>query len=213
MLLSRLRVALHTRWLRKTYPFYSFGTGNSVHYTCQIERRIAKGLSLGSGIYVGKDCWLNVVADGTNPPPSIIVGNGCRIGRRNVISARNLIRLEDNVLFAPGVLLMDHGHQYSDIDLPIHAQGLTGSGTIVVERNCWIGHGAAIVSTHGELRIGRNSVIGANAVVCRSIPPFSVAVGNPARVVKRFKPESGEWARVEESELVRGRSGWEQSRR
>jgi abequosyltransferase len=209
MSLSRLRVALHTRWIRTRYPFHAFGTGNSVHHSCQLDPNIAKGVSFGSGIYVGKDCWINAVAADTNPAPSIIVGNGCRIGRRNVISARNLIQIEDDVLFAPGVLLMDHSHQYSDVNLPIHAQGLTGGGTIVVERNCWIGYGAAVLSTHGELRIGRNTIIGANAVVRSSLPPFSVAVGNPAKVVKRFDPGSGEWVRVEQNDLSKGLREWE----
>jgi abequosyltransferase len=191
------------------YPFHAFGVENSVHYSCQLDPNIAKGVSFGSRIYVGKDCWINAVAADTNPAPSIIVGNGCRIGRRNVISARNLIQIEEDVLFAPSVLLMDHSHQYSDANLPIHAQGLTGSGTIVVERNCWIGYGAVVLSTHGELRIGRNSIVGANAVVCSSLPPFSVAVGNPARVIKRFDSESGEWVRVGENDLSKGRMEWQ----
>lgn len=196
MFFSRVRTALYTKWLRSTYPFRAFGAGNAVHYSCELVRAVARGISFGSGIYVAKDCWFNVVAAGTNPPPAIFVGNGCKIGRRCMISARNLIRLENDVLVSPAVLLMDHSHQFSDANLPIHAQGLTGSGTIVVERNCWIGYGAAVVSTRGELRIGRNSIVGANAVVCSSIPPYSLAAGNPARVVKQFDADTGQWVRV-----------------
>jgi acetyltransferase-like isoleucine patch superfamily enzyme len=64
---------------------------------------------------------------------------------------------------------------------------------IRIEEGCWIGYGAAIVCGKGELVIGSNSVIGANAVVSRSIPPNSVVTGNPARVVKQFDPVKGEW--------------------
>ncbi len=193
---SRIRTALHTRWIRRTYPFCTFGDGNSIDYTCQLFRTNANRIALGSRIYIAKDCWFPVVAPPTNPSPSIILGDGCRIGRRSTISSRNMIRLEEDVLFAPEVFLMDHAHEYADVHLPIHAQGLTEGGTIIVERNCWLGYGACVFSEGGELRIGRNSVIGAHSVVLESIPPYSVAVGSPARVVKRFDPNAGEWVRV-----------------
>ena len=57
--------------------------------------------------------------------------------------------------------------------------------------------GAAIVCNHGDLSIGRNSVVGANAVVTKSFPPYSVIVGNPARLLRRFDEEAGKWLRVE----------------
>jgi acetyltransferase-like isoleucine patch superfamily enzyme len=195
--LSRLRVALHTRRVRSLYPFYAFGSGNSIHFSCQLDPACARAISFGSGVYVAQDCWLNVVAPVAKPAPSIVVGDGCKIGRRTTISSRNLIKVEEDVLFAPDVLLMDHGHAYSDVSLPIHAQGLTGNGTIIVERNCWLGYGAAVLSGEGELRIGRNSVVGAHAIVRDSIPPYSVAVGSPARVVKQFNSRTGEWMRID----------------
>lgn len=88
---------------------------------------------------------------------------------------------------------MDHAHQFSDINLPIHAQGLTEGGTIVIEKNCWIGYGATVLCGKGELRIGRNTVIGAHSIVRESVPPYSVVVGSPARVVRQFDPAKGEW--------------------
>jgi len=79
------------------------------------------------------------------------------------------------------------------VHVPIRDQGGTKSGTVVVEEGCWIGYGTAIVSTQGELVIGKNSVVGANSLVTRSVPPYSVVTGNPARVVKHFDLEKGEW--------------------
>jgi acetyltransferase-like isoleucine patch superfamily enzyme len=88
---------------------------------------------------------------------------------------------------------MDHNHAFEDVNVPIKDQGITPGGTITIEEGCWIGFGAAIVCGKGDLVIGKHSVIGANAVVTRSIPENSVVTGNPARVVKQFDPAKGEW--------------------
>ena len=88
---------------------------------------------------------------------------------------------------------MDHGHAHEDITLPIKHQGITAGGRIRIEQGCWIGRGAAIVCSQGELVLGRNSVVAVNAVVTRSFPPYSVIVGNPARAVKQFDPAKRAW--------------------
>ncbi len=62
--------------------------------------------------------------------PVIIVGNGCKIGRRCMISAKNEVLLEANVLLGPSVLITDHSHEFYNLDLPIHAQGLTKGGKV-----------------------------------------------------------------------------------
>jgi acetyltransferase-like isoleucine patch superfamily enzyme len=91
------------------------------------------------------------------------------------------------------VLIMDHIHAYENVSLPIMAQGITDGGRIRIEQGCWIGRGAAIVCNQGELVLGRNSVVAANALVTKSVPPFSVVVGNPARLARQFDPAKGAW--------------------
>lgn len=105
------------------------------------------------------------------------------------------------MLLAPSVLIMDHNHQYSDPNVPIHAQGVTDGGRIIIERNCWLGQGSVISCGRGELSLGRNSVVGANCVVTKSFPPFSVIAGNPARLVRRYDPDSRKWIRVNQGAL------------
>ena len=194
---SRAAARLHTEWLRLSYPFPEFGRGVSIDPSCEIARADAARIALGDDVYVATDVWMNV--EGQAGPTAINLGRGCRVGRRSVISAKNSIRLEADVLLAPGVLIMDHNHEYAHPDLPIHAQGTTAGGRIIIERNCWLGYGAVIFCGNGELILGQNSVVGANSVVTRSFPSHSVVAGNPARLVKRYDHDLQQWVSVKES--------------
>jgi carbonic anhydrase/acetyltransferase-like protein (isoleucine patch superfamily) len=180
-----------------TYPFGRFGRGVSIHYSVDIRRSVSNRICIGDSVYIARDTWLNVPEPGADDPPSILLEDGCRIGRRCMISAKNLVRIGTDVILGPSVLIADHSHEFSNMDLPIHAQGLTAGGTVLIERNCWVGYGAAIICTSGNLSIGRNSVIGANSVVTHSVPQFSVVVGNPAKIVRQYDSESRDWARPE----------------
>lgn len=184
---------IHTQWLRATYPFRVLGRGSSIECSAEISRAAARHVAIGERVFIGKDVWLNIAGTCSTEEARISLGDGCRIGRRSTISARNSIVLENDVLLAPSVLLMDHNHEYSDVNLPIHAQGITSGGTIRVGKNCWLGYGSVIFCASGELTIGQNSVIGALSVVTKSVPPYSVVVGAPARVVKQYDCVSGQW--------------------
>jgi len=195
--LDRVLTKIHSVRIRALYPFHFVGRGISIHYTCEIHKATAKWVSIGNQVFLGKDVWINVVIEGDKSfLPRIIIENGCKIGRRSVISAKQSIKLEENVMLAPSVLIMDHNHDYSNPDEPISQQGTTGGGRIVIERNCWLGYGSVILCDSGELVLGRNCVVGANAVVKHSFPPYSVIAGNPARLVRQYDRISGKWQKV-----------------
>ncbi len=194
-LFGRILTKSKTMWMRWTYPFAGFGQGNSIHYSCDLKRSISERVKIGNNVYIAEGTWLNIPEYLAGAPAALVIGNECRIGRRCMFSAKNLVTLEDNVLFGPSVLVTDHSHEFSDVNMPIHAQGLTAGGTVRIEQNCWLGHGAAIVGGSGELVVGRNSVVGANAVITKSVPPYSVVVGSPARILKRYDPEARKWVK------------------
>ncbi|HEY5213721.1 MAG TPA: acyltransferase [Acidobacteriaceae bacterium] len=183
---------LYSMWLQATYPFAGSGRKLSIHYPCEMSRRVAHQIKLGNFVLIWKDTWLNIVP-GPDNELKIIIDDNCVIGRRNSISAKNSIHIERDVILSSSVLIHDHAHAYEDINLPIRAQGVTPGGKIRIEQGCWIGNGSSIMCNGGELVIGRNSVIGADAVITKSVPPYSVVVGNPGRVVKHFDLNTQVW--------------------
>jgi len=190
---SRGLTWLHTRRLKMNFPFRRFGRKVSVHHSCDILRSHAAQIELSDEVVLARDVWLNVPSEPSSQEPRIILGKGCRIGRRSTISCKNQIVLEEDVLLGPSVLIMDHNHEFSDVAAPIHAQGLTMGGRIRIEKNCWLGYGVAVICNAGQLVIGHNSVIGANSVITKSVPSCSVVAGNPAKVLKTYDSRYGTW--------------------
>ncbi len=117
---------------------------------------------------------------------TVISHPGTRIGARVYVGLHGnlgLCELGDDVLFGSDVHVLSGTRQHGmeDVDTPINQQ----AGTLTCVRiggNTWIGNGARVLADVGE-----GSAIGAGSVVTREIPPFSVAVGNPARVVRQRK--------------------------
>lgn len=190
--LFRARSKLYTLWLRAIYPFVSTGRNLSIHYKIKLSRCVAHQISIGNSVIIWEDVWLYVIPN-CREDVRIAIDDNCSIGARSTISAKNHIRIEEDVIMATSVLIQDHNHAYEDITCSIRDQGVTVGGRIRIERGCWIGQGAAIVCNEGDVVIGRNSVIGANALVTRSCPPNSVVVGNPSRIAKRFDTARGSW--------------------
>jgi acetyltransferase-like isoleucine patch superfamily enzyme len=90
-------------------------------------------------------------------------------------------------MFANGCFITDGNHRFDDPNLPVTWQGFTTKGPTRVGDNVWCG--ANVVVTSG-VTIGERSVIGANSVVTTDIPPFSIAAGAPAKVLKEIRPSS-----------------------
>jgi acetyltransferase-like isoleucine patch superfamily enzyme len=193
-LLSLAVTKLYTWWVGATYPFASKGSNLFIHHTTLLSRRVAPGIRLGNSVIIRNHAWINTFdLSDAEGGVKIVIDDNCVINAQCVISAKNKIHLERHVMVSACALIMDHNHAYEDIGLPIQAQGVTPGGTIRIEQGCWIGHGAAIICGQGELVLGRNSVVAANALVTRSFPPYSVIVGNPARLARQFDTAKGTW--------------------
>jgi len=192
-LMWRLNNKLHSLWIRHFYPFASIGHHVSFHRTSKIYRPRAPRIQLGSFISLREYAWLSVATDDPNGEPTIVIDDNCHIGFGSIISARNKIHLERDVLVGQMVLMVDHNHAYEDINIPVIDQGVTEGGTIRIGSGTWVGHGACVICPRGELSIGRNCVIAANSMVMRSIPDYSVVAGYPATIIRQYDPDKKAW--------------------
>jgi acetyltransferase-like isoleucine patch superfamily enzyme len=109
------------------------------------------------------------------------IGSGCFLNMGVMVAAMNLVEIGDHCMFANGSFISDGGHRFDDLERPVPWQGFTTRGPTRVQDNVWCG--ANVVITSG-VTVGRRSVIGANSVVTEDIPPFSIAAGAPARVIR-----------------------------
>jgi acetyltransferase-like isoleucine patch superfamily enzyme len=121
------------------------------------------------------------------PRAGISIGQKGFIGEFNVMRGQGGIRIGDGVYTGPMVQIMAINHVYDNPDVPIREQGITAKG-ITIEDDVWIGAGAVILD---GLTIGQGSVIGAGAVVTQDIPPYSLAVGAPAKPVGNRRQRNG----------------------
>jgi acetyltransferase-like isoleucine patch superfamily enzyme len=153
-------------------------------------------ISIGDNVTIGKDSDIYVHPADRNSKKIIIeLGNHVVLARNNIVGARYGIVLEDYVGLSAYTMVGDFSRHYDDIEVPFQLQDVTEEGPIRIERWTWIGAHAFILP---NVTIGRNSVVGANSVVNRDIPAYSVAVGVPARVVKRYDFDLKQWVRVDE---------------
>jgi acetyltransferase-like isoleucine patch superfamily enzyme len=192
-LVPRVLSKLHSLWLRWFYPFASIGRNVSFHFTSRVPRSRAAKISIGNSVGIGMHAWLNVATEDMTGEPALIIEDDCQIATGTIVSARNRIHLERGVAIAQYVIIQDHNHAYEDVRRPALKQGITAGGRIHIGEGSWIGHGAAIICPRGELTIGRNCVIAANSVVLRSIPPYSVAAGYPAAIIRQYDPQTRKW--------------------
>jgi acetyltransferase-like isoleucine patch superfamily enzyme/tetratricopeptide (TPR) repeat protein len=170
--------------LTKEFPGVSFGLG--------VQALGIDSLRIGRGTVVGDGTWLNVcLRDGQ---PRMVIGECVLVGRRAMLSSATYLEIGDHTIFGPNVYVASSAHEYEGNHLkPILMCGVRDLGRIVVEENCWLGTNVVI---DGNITIGRGSVVGANSVVRHSLPPFSVAVGAPAKIVRMLNPETEKWESV-----------------
>lgn len=149
-------------------------------------------IKIGNNTTIRYKSWLEANPLTGERKAELIIGNGCAIGHFNEIHSTKSIVIEDNVLTADRVYISDNLHGYENPDIPIIKQPIKQNGTVRIGEGSWLGVGVAVIGAN----IGKHCVIGANAVVTHDIPDYSVAVGIPAKVIKRYNFESKDWERT-----------------
>lgn len=181
--ISYFRCLLHKLAYSKGVRIYS-----------RVRFRGRGSVRLGRNVCIESDCLL--VAHGGG---SIEMGENSQLSQFSRIGAHGLVRIGNNVLTGPHVFIADYNHEYRNPEKAVIFQGDTEvrsfeDGTsLYIGDDSWIGTNAVIV---GNIRIGKHCVVGANAVVTKSVPDYSVAAGCPARIIKRYNPEKEVWEAV-----------------
>lgn len=131
-------------------------------------------VKIGRSLLIGRNVTISVLSKG-----NLDIGTGIGIGNNNQIVCHNHILIGDNTMFGPNVMIYDHNHQFNFED------GVDRNhfrvGEVTIGEKCWIGANVVILN---NVHIGDNCVIGAGSVVTKDIPSYSIAVGNPAKVIK-----------------------------
>ena len=148
-------------------------------------------IHLGSNLWIGDKVWLAVSSNQSDS--KLVIKDKVRIGRFSEIYALQSIILEDGVVAAENVYISDNTHAYNDINRFIRDQEVEYTGEVVIGSGTWIGRNVCIISC----TIGKNCIIGAYSFVKDDIPDYCVVVGNPARIVKRYNPDTQNWEKTD----------------
>ncbi|MFF4994863.1 acyltransferase [Streptomyces sp. NPDC000656] len=139
---------------------------------------IGEQVTLTAGMMPGLDL-------GTEPV--LVLGNGVVLGRDTHVIADTRITIGDDTFCGPGVYITSTNHSYDDPHEPVGKQW-PRSAPVEIGPGCWLGTGAVILP---GARLGRNVVVAAGAVVRGEVPDHAVVAGAPARIVRRWQPETG----------------------
>ncbi len=140
-----------------------------------------EGISIGDNVTIYDG--FKLIADYFIPEAGIKLGNNIAINYGAYIGGDGGVSIGNDVLMGPEVCILSGGHRYANPDIPIIKQPFS-FGKIIIEDDVWIGARAIILQ---GVTIGHGSVIWAGSVVVEDIPPYSIAVGNPAKVIKKRK--------------------------
>jgi acetyltransferase-like isoleucine patch superfamily enzyme len=111
---------------------------------------------------------------------NIIIGNKCSINPYTILYGHGNLTIGNNVLIAGHTLIIPANHIYTDINKPINVQGLTMKG-IIIEDDVWIGSGCRILD---GVTIGKGAIVAAGAVVNKTVEPYTIVGGIPAKLIK-----------------------------
>ncbi|MGI6243577.1 MAG: acyltransferase [Prevotella sp.] len=170
--------------------FGSWGESSVISYRAYRLQGL-KNVFVGTNSRIGRSVQLTAWerAYGQTHTPCITIGDFCCIRDYAHITAINSITIGNNVLTGNNVLITDNSHgeiKFEQMGIRPEIRPLYSKGPVKIEDNVWLGNNVCVMP---NVTIGQGSIIGANAVVVHDIPPFSVAVGVPAKVVKTLKAE------------------------
>lgn len=189
----------------KLYPFLLGACGKGVVFGCNVVLRHPHKIRLGDNIIIDDNCVLDAkgdknagidIADGVfvgrnsilyTKDGDIVLGRNVNISFNCEIFSGKRVAVGENVQIAAYTYLNGGDHSFDRTDIPIMHQARSGTG-LFVEDGAWI---AAGVMVFDGVTIGHDAIVGAGSVVTADVPPFAIAAGTPAKVIRmRDEPET-----------------------
>ena len=191
--LEKKWLGFHSRYLTNAFKACDSNAnfGRHCHFIGADRIEIGKSY-IGEGSYI--TAWtVNEAIGGRDSSTLISIGSLCSIGAHNHITATNRIVIGDGFLSGKWVTITDNSHGNYDVNnpkdieqwqtvIPNHRPTVS-KGPVIIGQNVWVGDKATILP---GVTIGECSCIGANSVVTKDVPPYSIVGGNPAKVIKQL---------------------------
>ncbi len=169
-----------------------------------VERQLPSSISLGARLDViprarhlerhklclGKNSLIETSSVICTWHGDVILKDGASVGIGTIVIGPVVVG--ENSACSQNCFISGQSHLYQDVSKNFLRQGVKAE-QVVIGKNVWLGSNSVILP---GVKIGDNSVIGAGSTVVDDIPAYNVAAGNPARVVKRYDPKTGQWVRV-----------------
>ena len=174
-----------------TKTFCDFGSDSVLYRPLYIKGK--KDISIGNNTTILNNVRIQVYNDLTRLSSKVRIGNNCYIGYNNSFLAGGDIVLEDGVLLASDILVSSENHSMNpELDQYYMDQELSCMSVTICE-GTWIGEKVCVMP---GVKIGKKCAIGAGSIVTKDIPDFSIAVGNPAKVIKKYNFETHKWEKI-----------------
>lgn len=175
--------AMSLRWRSR---LHSLGAGTYLHHTSDFVR--PSRIAIGPKVMLFRGARIEAV--GAGPAPQVVLGEKVSIQRDVHIGACQSVEILEGTVFGSGVYVTDHDHDYRDPKRGYFGTGELLAAPVRIGPKAWIGERAIILK---GVTIGEGAIVGAGALVNRDVPAYCIAVGVPAKVIRRFDFERGEW--------------------
>ena len=170
--------------------FGSFGSGSVLYKPLLLS--CPQFMHIGSGVLIRPGARLEAVETSSQKPPELRIGKNVNIEQNVHIVCHSRIVIGNDVSITGHCAIVDVTHPYEDVSNPVKigSRILSEQSSVEIGDGTFLGFGAVIMP---NVRIGTHCVIGALSVVTRDMPDYSVAAGNPARILRRYDAASKEW--------------------
>jgi len=169
--------------------------GKSSYIGAHANIRYGKKMTIGNCVSIGRFCRMQCYKEfaGEKLNPEIVIQDGCYISDNFTVLSAARVELEKDVLIASNVTICSENHSINpEVATPYKNQPLTFASVMVGE-GTWIGQNVVIMP---GVRIGKKCVIGASAVVTKDVDDYCMVVGVPAKVIKKYDFDIGNWTKI-----------------